>query len=175
MSLSWDIFDIRNHLIIELLYSTGIRVGELVNIKLDDINYSNRSIKIFGKGRKTRIVYFGNKCLESLNNYLNVRNKINENIDNNYLFLNKKGDKLSDSMVRYELENIVKTKGLKIKFSPHTLRHTFATHMLDNGANLLSVKELLGHSNISSTGIYTHVSNERLREVYLKNHPRARR
>ena len=169
-----NIEDIENRLIIELLYSTGIRVGELINIKLDDINKSNNSIKVLGKGNKERIVYYGNRCSICLNNYLKIRPKLLKH-NTNYLLLNKKGNKLSDSMIRYEFNKIIKNNNLDFKFSPHTLRHTFATHMVDNGANLLSVKELLGHSNIASTGIYTHVSNERLRQVYLSNHPRARR
>lgn len=166
-------YDIRDNLIIELLYSTGIRVGELVNIKLNDIDFNEESIKVFGKGRKMRIVYFGKICKDKLKKYINVRNTIS-NGNNDYLLLNKRGNKLSDRGVRTIFENIIKFNHLDISFSPHTLRHTYATHMLNDGADVRSVQELLGHSSISTTGIYTHVSNEHLRKVYLDSHPRGR-
>lgn len=169
-----NVVDIRNNLIIELLYSTGIRVGELVNIKLNDIDINNESIRILGKGSKERIVYFGKICKNSINKYIEVRNSLLKDKTSDYLLINTYGNKMTDSLVRKEFEKIIKVNNLKFKFSPHTIRHTFATHMLDEGANLLSVKELMGHSSISSTGIYTHVSNEHLRNVYYKNHPRAR-
>ena len=165
-------YDIRDNLIIELLYSTGIRVSELVNIKIGDIDFKNRSITIFGKGKKTRIVFFGELCLNKLSKYLDIRNNIKK-MDTDYLLLNKRGYKLSDSSVRKIFERIIKENHLDIKFSPHTLRHTYATHMLDGGADIRSVGELLGHSSISTTGIYTHISNEHLRNVYLKSHPRG--
>ena len=167
-----DIYSVRNNLIIELLYSTGVRVSELVNIKISDIDFKDMSITIFGKGKKTRIVYFGKPCLDKIKRYLNLRKDIIKE-DIPYLFLNKRGNKLSDSSVRKMFEELIKVNHLDIKFSPHTLRHTYATHMLDGGADIRSVGELLGHSSISTTGIYTHISNEHLRNVYLKSHPRG--
>lgn len=170
-----DIFDIRDNMIIELLYSTGLRVGELVNIKLNDIDYKERSIKVLGKGSKERIVYFGTPALNKLKRYLDIRPDIVKDPSNPFLLINKRGNKLQERAVRSIFENIIKKNHLKISFSPHTLRHTFATHMLNEGMNIKSVQELLGHSSISTTGIYTHVSNEHLRSVYLAAHPRSRK
>ena len=163
------LYDIRDNLIIELLYSTGIRVGELVNIKVKDINMFDESIKVFGKGSKERIVYFGKPCKEKIKKYLSIRNS-----DNEYLLINKRGSKLSDRGVRKIFEDIIRLNHLDIKFSPHTLRHTYATHMLNDGADVRTVQELLGHSSVETTGIYTHVSNEHLRKVYLDSHPRGK-
>lgn len=165
----------RDALILELLYSSGIRVSELVNIKINDINISDRKIKILGKGNKERYVLYGSICSEKLNNYLNDgRLELLKKEKNDYLFLNKDGDKITTSGIRYALNQIIKKGGLKLKISPHTLRHTFATHLLNNGADLKSVQELLGHENLKATQIYTHVSNDRLRKVYLDAHPRAK-
>ena len=156
-------------LIIEMLYSTGIRVSELVNIKLKDINRKDQTIIILGKGNKERYVYYGTKCKQLLDLYLN-----NKKIESEYLFPNNHGKKLNDRTVRTIIEKNTKLAGLKIKVTPHTLRHTYATHMLNEGADLKSVGDLLGHENLSTTQIYTHVSNERLRNVYLNAHPRAK-
>lgn len=166
-----EILGVRDALILEMLYSTGVRVSELVNIKLDDINYSDKTIKIMGKGSKERYVLYGTKCEELLNKYLNnSRNKLSP--QNNYLILNSKGKNITTRAIR----DIINKYDYQIngKVSPHTLRHTFATHMLNEGADLRSVQELLGHENLSTTQIYTHISNERLRNVYLKTHPRAK-
>ena len=165
-------FDIRDNLIIELLYSTGIRVGELVNIKIKDIDLNEESIRVFGKGKKMRIVYFGKPCKDKIKKYLEVRKDI-VNGTNEYLLLNKRGNKLGDRSIRTIFENIIKLNHLDINFTPHTLRHTYATHMINEGADVRSVQELLGHSSISTTGIYTHVSIEHLRSVYLDSHPRG--
>lgn len=168
--------DQRNSLILELLYSTGIRVSELVNIKLNDINFYNQTIKILGKGNKERIVIFGNKCLEKLNKYLNDgRVKLKTGNENNYLLLNKNGTKLTDRGVRLIIDNLMRKTTLGRKISPHTLRHTFATHMLNHGASLKIVQELLGHSDLSSTQVYTHITSERLKDAYRKAHPRAKK
>lgn len=166
---------IRDALILEMLYSTGIRVSELINIKLDDINFHDRKIKILGKGNKERYVFFGQICLEKLNNYLQNSRPllIKKGID--YLFLNKRSNQLSDRSVRKIVDDIAKKAELKMNISPHVLRHTFATHMLNEGADLKSVQELLGHENLSTTSIYTHVSNEHLRNTYLNCHPRAKK
>lgn len=166
---------LRNSLILEMLYSTGIRVGEIINIKIKDISMIDCIIKISGKGNKERIVYFGPKCLKLINLYLkNSYNKLNiNNLD--YLFLSKKGKKISDREIRAIVDNASKVANIKIKISPHVLRHTFATHMLNEGADLRSVQELLGHENLSTTQIYTHLTNEKIRNIYLNAHPRARK
>lgn len=164
---------LRDALILELLYSTGIRVSELINIKVKDINFSDKKILILGKGSKERYVLYGKTLKELLNLYLKEsRPKLNKNSE--YLILNKNGDNITDRGIRLIISNILKKGALDYHVSPHTLRHTFATHMLDNGADLKSVQELLGHSNLSTTQVYTHVTNERLRSVYLKTHPRAK-
>lgn len=165
----------RDILILEMFYSTGVRLSELVNIKISDIDRSNRQIKVLGKGSKERIVFFSIKCLEYLDDYLNNSRIFLLKENNDYLFLNNKGKKLSTSGVEYIIRQILLKSDLHIHLTPHTLRHTFATHMLDEGADLMTVKELLGHENISTTGIYTHVSNEHLRKAYLNSHPRARK
>ncbi|MBQ8681937.1 MAG: tyrosine recombinase [Bacilli bacterium] len=164
----------RNALILEMLYATGIRVGELVNIKINDINLYDRTIKIFGKGRKERIVVYGSYCQDALELYLNDGRRELEKRKNEYLFLNKNGNRLSDRYIRKIIDDIVIKCEMDYHISPHTLRHTFATDMLNNGADLMTVKELLGHSSINTTGIYTHVSNEQLKKVYQFAHPRSK-
>ena len=164
---------IKAALIMELLYSTGIRVSELVNIKVSDIDLENCHIKVLGKGNKERMVLFGKQCLDLLNLYLkNVYDKLNVN-HLNYLLLSKTGKKINVREIRTIINDVCEQAGLDIKISPHTFRHTFATHLLDGGADLRSVQELLGHENLSTTQIYTHITNERLRSVYLRSHPRA--
>lgn len=167
------VIGLRDACILELLYSTGIRVGELVNIQINDIDFSQNRIKILGKGNKERYVLFGKKCYDLINDYLdNSRSKLINGLTD-YLFLNQKGTNISVRTVEMIVDDIVRKSSIKFNVSPHTLRHTFATHMLDNGADLNSVSELLGHSSLNTTAIYTHVSNERLRQVYLNCHPRA--
>ncbi len=168
-----SIIGIRNSLILEILYSTGIRVGEIVNIKIKDIDFNGKTIKITGKGNKDRIVYYGSRCDSLLNNYIdNCYNKLNINkLD--YLIISKTGKKINDREIRKIVDDAVVKSGLNFKISPHVLRHTFASHMLLDGADLRSVQELLGHENLSTTQIYTHISNERIRNVYLNSHPRA--
>ena len=164
---------IRDSLILEILYSTGIRVSELVNIKVKDISMSDKTIKILGKGSKERIVYYGSRCSELLSKYLdNSRTKLNtDNLD--YLIISKTGKKINDREIRKIIDMAALKSGLNFKISPHVLRHTFASHMLSSGADLRSVQELLGHENLSTTQIYTHITNERIRNVYLNSHPRA--
>ena len=159
---------LRDKLIVELLYSTGIRLSELVNIKISDINFYDKTIKVLGKGNKERYVLFGSVCSKLLKEYINNENRF-------YLLLNKNGNKLSERGVEYIIEKIFKSVNVHAKLTPHTLRHTFATHMLDNGCDLVTVQKLLGHSDLSTTSIYTHISNEHLRTTYLQTHPRARR
>lgn len=155
-------------LILEMLYSTGVRVGELVSIKVNDINRKERSILVFGKGRKERIVFYGSNCEKQLNKYLEKHQEL-------YLFTNKHGEKINERTVRQIVSDTAKKAHINVKVTPHTLRHTYATHLLNDGADLKSVGDLLGHENLSTTGIYTHVSNDRLRKVYLNAHPRAKK
>lgn len=165
----------RDAAILEIFYSTGIRVSECCNLKLEDISFDTRSIRIVGKGSKERIVLFGDTLEEKLKKYLNDgRFKLLKNKTSAYIFLNHLGNGLTTRGIQTILDSIVKKGALEIHVHPHMLRHTFATHMLDNGADLKVVQELLGHENLSTTQIYTHVSNNRLRSVYLKSHPRAR-
>ena len=164
-----DEFGIRDRLILEMLYATGMRVGELENIKVNDINFYDNSIKILGKGNKERIVYFGDYAREILDLYLNKRKK-----ESDYLFINNKGERLTARGVRYIIDKVTKKASLNTNVSPHMLRHSFATHMLNEGCDLLSVKELLGHESLRATQVYTHVTNDRLKDVYLKSHPRMK-
>lgn len=163
----------RNLLIIRMLYATGVRVSELVSIKLSDIDIRERTIRITGKGDKERIVVFGNNTKEVLELYINNgRYKLNSG-RSDYLFLNKDGDVLSDRYVRKVIDDIIIKASITMHVSPHMLRHTFATDMLNNGADLVSVKDLLGHESLNTTSIYTHVSDDKIREIYNKAHPRA--
>ena len=167
-----DKVGIRDAFILELLYVTGIRVSELCNIKIEDIEKESRRIKIFGKGSKERYVLYGTRCADILEKYLDVRNLFLTDI-NDYLILSKKGKRINPREIR-NIINRIKTKaGVEISISPHTFRHTFATHMLNEGADLRAVQELLGHENLSTTTIYTHLTNEKLRRTYLDTHPRA--
>ena len=165
---------LRNALILELLYSSGVRVSELVNIKLKDIDFNNNRILIFGKGSKERYVLYGSVCSKLLEEYLYKSRSVLTK-DSEYLLVNKFGNKITDRAIRMIIEDVIKQSCLKLKVSPHTFRHTFATHLLNEGADLKTVQELLGHENIATTGIYTHVSNEHLKEVYYKAHPRAKK
>ncbi len=163
----------RNNLIIELLYATGVRVSELVNIKLNDIDFNDQSIRVMGKGSKERIVYYGEYALNALNNYINgERKETLNNIDSEWLFSNKKGDHLSTRMIELIIDKIMKNVSIKSKVSPHTLRHTFATHLLNSGCDIRVVQELLGHENLTTTEVYTHITNEELRNTYNKFHLR---
>lgn len=163
IDMSTDI-GIRNRLIIEMFYATGCRVSELINIKMNDINTINKSIRIMGKGSKERVVYYGDYAEYYLNKYLSTG--FNKNSE--YLFLNDKLEKFSIQEVEGVIHKLIEHLAIKTHVTPHTLRHTFATHLLNNGADIKSVQELLGHASLNTTGIYTHVSNERLKEVYLK-------
>lgn len=167
--------DQRNLLILEMLYATGVRVGELVLIKIQDIDKYNNSIRILGKGSKERIVFYGSFCEDILDIYLNDgRLKLLKGKESEYLFINKNGSVLSTRYVRKMIDNVVRKCEINYNISPHTLRHTFATDMLNAGADLVSVKELLGHSSLNTTSIYTHVTNEQIKKVYEIAHPRAK-
>ena len=169
------ILDQRNLLIIEMLYATGLRVGELVNIKVNDIDINNNIIKVLGKGSKERFVFYGSYAADILDIYLNDgRVKLLKNKNSDYLFINKNGGVLSSRYVRKIIDDVVRKCEIDYHISPHTLRHTFATDLLNAGADLMSVKELLGHSTIDTTSIYTHVSNEQIKKIYDMAHPRAK-
>lgn len=163
----------RDALILEMLYSTGIRVSELANLKLKDINFGEHKILILGKGNKERYVYYGTKCQKLLDKYLSDGRTMYP--ASAYLFSNKHGNKLNERMIRMIIDECGRKAQLNVHVTPHVLRHTYATHMLNEGADLKSVGDLLGHENLSTTQIYTHVSNERLRKVYLSSHPRAKK
>ncbi len=157
----------RNLLLLEILFDTGLRVSEAVNIEINNINKKEQSIKVLGKGNKERIVYYGDYAKNYLEDYLNLRRNINI-VDKDYLFLNKNYTRLTRRGVEYLISDISKKALLRQKISPHTLRHSFATEMLNNGCDIRSVQELLGHKSLSTTGIYTHVTNEVVRQEYLK-------
>ncbi len=165
----------RDSFILELLYSTGIRVSELVSIKMQDIKKGEQKIYITGKGNKERIVLYGNICKKKLEDYLNVRTQLLKSFSYDYLLLDSKGHPLTPQGIRYIINKIIEKAGLHIHVHPHMLRHTFATHLLNEGADLKTVQDLLGHENLETTGIYTHVSNEQLRKSYLNAHPRAKK
>ena len=159
---------VRDRLIIEMLYATGVRVSELVNIKYNDIDYNNRRIRVCGKGNKERVVYYGEYAEEALKEYTSTHKK-NEY---GYVFTNSKGDQITDRGIRYIIDNIMKKLSVKVHVTPHVLRHTFATDMLNNGCDIKIVQELLGHSSLRTTEVYTHVTNERLKQVYYNCFPR---
>lgn len=165
----------RDALILEMLYATGVRVSELVNIKVKDITISDNSIKVLGKGNKERMVYFQNVCKKRLNLYLKDGYLDLNKKKSDYLFLNHNGEKITTRGVEYILDKIIKETSLNKNISPHMLRHSFATHLLNEGCELTSVQELLGHESLTATSIYTHVTSDRLKEVYYKTHPRARK
>ena len=157
---------LQRRLLIEMFYSTGCRVSEMINVKLKDIDFNNKTIRIMGKGSKERIVYFGDYASKYLEEYLK---KVEVK---DYLFTNKKQEKLSVSEVELIIKDIMKHISIKTHVTPHTLRHTFATHLLNNGADIKTVQELLGHANLSTTGIYTHISSDRLKDIYFKTFKR---
>lgn len=157
---------LERRLLIEMFYSTGCRVGEMVNVKISDIDFYNKTIKVMGKGSKERVVYYGDYASKYLEDYLKNKDK------KGYLFTNKRGEKLTIEEVEYIVRDIMKHISIKTHVTPHTLRHTFATHLLNNGADIRTVQELLGHANLSTTGIYTHVSSDRLKDVYFKTFKR---
>ncbi len=164
---------LRDKLIIDLFYTTGIRRAELINLKL--ANYNTTTLKVLGKRNKERIIPVLTVVAEQCRNYLSERSKIEQITDGEYFFLTEKGVKLSDSFVYRLINTYFSNVSEKVKKSPHILRHTFATHMLSNGADLNSVKELLGHSSLASTQVYTHSSLSELKKVYGDAHPRNRK
>ena len=165
----------RDRAMLETLYSTGIRVSELVALNMDDIDFLGEVVHVRGKGKKERIAPIGSSALQTIQHYMEYRNKraqSNGNFDAKVLFVNKHGRRLSTRSVRRKMDKYLKIAGLDPAISPHTLRHSFATHMLNNGADLRSVQELLGHQSLSTTQIYTHLTTRKLKEVYDGAHPR---
>ncbi|MDD5155241.1 MAG: tyrosine recombinase XerC [Candidatus Omnitrophica bacterium] len=159
---------LRDRAILETFYSTGIRISELVGLNTQDIDFISGIVKVMGKGKKERIVPIGEHAIRAIREYLDKRKKQSE-----VVFLNRSGKRISDRGVRGIVGKYIRLASIKHGVSPHTLRHSFATHLLDHGADLRSVQELLGHANLSTTQIYTHLTTERLKNVYDKAHPRA--
>ena len=177
-----NVFDYRNKCMLELLYGTGLRISELLSLTLNDIDTINATVRCIGKGNKERIVPINDYIIDSLNNYLLYRNSLLKAKTTKEIFLNKNGDKLDRKGFNKILSKIFNMvykiilikKGLNPSTTPHTLRHSFATHLLEYGADLRVIQEMLGHSDISTTTIYTHISNKKVREDYKKYHPRQK-
>ncbi len=165
-----DIAGLRDRALLETMYSTGMRVSELVGLDEGDVDFISGVVKVFGKGSKERIVPIGEPALKAIQAYLDKRSGSK---DKDAIFLNKSGRRLTDRSVRRVINKYISQCSIAEKISPHSLRHSFATHLLDRGADLRSVQELLGHANLSTTQIYTHVTMDRLKAVYDKAHPRA--
>ncbi|MCD6460060.1 tyrosine recombinase XerC [bacterium] len=165
----------RDRAILEIIYSTGMRVQELVDLNIKDIDLLGDSVRVLGKGKKERIVILGPYALEALSEYINERKKLlaEKKIETTALFLNRRGTSITDRSIRRIFKKYSLKLGLDRDLSPHSLRHSFATHMLNAGADLRVVQELLGHESLSTTQIYTHVTTQRMKSVYKKTHPRA--
>lgn len=159
----------RDKAMIEILYATGMRISELVNLKLTDIDFNRSVLKVFGKGSKERLVPYGEKAAEALRIYLEDRKKL----DSKDVFLSNRGTRMTRGAFWQRIKIYIKRENLKSSISPHTLRHAFATHLLNRGADLRSVQILLGHSDLSTTQIYTHIAKKRLGEILKKHHPRG--
>lgn len=158
----------RDAAILETLYSSGIRVSELVGLNVENVDMIGNIIKVMGKGKRERIVPIGDKALRAIRSYLESRNQ-----NSRAVFLNKYGDRISDRSIRNIINKYIKKLSLQMDVSPHVFRHSFATHLLNRGADLRAVQELLGHVNLSTTQIYTHVTTDKLKKVYDQAHPRA--
>ncbi len=158
----------RDRALLEALYSTGIRVSELVGLNVDSVDFIGNVVKVLGKGKKERLVPIGDKALDAIKDYLESREH-----KTTAIFLNRKGKRLTSRSINNIVDKYIQAGNLKFHISPHVLRHSFATHLLNRGADLRCVQELLGHANLSTTQIYTHVTTERLKNVYNKAHPRA--
>jgi integrase/recombinase XerC len=167
-----DFEGLRNRLIVELFYSTGIRRAELINIKVTDVSFAQKTLKVLGKRNKERIVPLLPTVLQSINDYLQQRNDLENIKDTDALFLTQKGVKIYETLVYRIINSYFSKTSEKVKKSPHILRHSFATHLLNEGADINSVKELLGHSSLASTQVYTQNSIAKLKEVYKNAHPR---
>jgi len=168
-------FDYRNKAMLELMYGCGLRVSEIVNLNIHDIDFTNCVIRVMGKGSKERIVPLGEYCIYYLNLYLERRSSMLKKERCDKLFLNNHGKGMTRQGFFKILKEIDKLKGIKKELSPHTIRHSFATHLLNNGADLRSIQTMLGHENIETTQIYTHVSNNYVKENYEASHPRSKK
>ena len=169
-------FEYRNKAMLELMYSSGLRVSELLNLNVNDIDFDLNIVRIFGKGSKERIMPINEIATSFLYDYINIyRKTLLKNKVNDILFLNSRGEKLSRQGFFKILKEIAREKGIKKELSPHTLRHSFATHLLNHGADLRSIQTMLGHENIETTQIYTHVSNNMVKEEYESAHPRSKK
>ena len=169
------IFDYRDKAMLELMYATGLRVSELLNLTLNDIDFENCIVRCMGKGKKERIIPIGEYVLDSMKKYLEKRPKLYLMKRDDHLFLNNHGKGLSRSSFFKMIKHRLKLCNINIDISPHTLRHSFATHMIEHGSDLRVVQELLGHSDISTTRIYTHISNQKVRADYENFHPRSKK
>jgi integrase/recombinase XerC len=174
------VLGLRDRAMLETLYSTGIRVSELVDLNVDDLDDTGEAMRVRGKGKRERIAPLGSHALAAIKRYMTMvladtrfANLWPSNGAGKPLFMNKHGSRLSSRSVRRKLDKYLKTSGLDPKISPHTLRHSFATHLLENGADLRSVQELLGHQSLSTTQVYTHLTAARLKAAYDQAHPRA--
>ena len=166
---------LRDRAILELLYATGMRVSELVALNEGDVDLASASVRVLGKGDKERIIPIYDRAVQAIEDYVTQgRVRLVRDAEQRALFLNQRGERLTRQGLWLIVKGYVKEAGLKVPVTPHTLRHSFATHMLRGGADLRNVQELLGHANIATTQVYTQVSNERLREVYDEAHPRAK-
>ncbi len=165
---------VRNRLMVEMLYGTGIRRAELINLLLKDVDTRKKNIKVTGKRNKQRIIPFPDNLSDVINKYLILRNEVLNN-NNEYFFITKKGNKIYPNLVYRTVNKYIGLISTQKKRSPHTLRHTYATHLLNNGADINAVKELLGHANLSATQIYTHNTFEKLNKIYKQAHPRAKK
>jgi site-specific recombinase XerD len=163
---------LRDRAVMETLYSTGARVSELVGLDVGDIDFISGVLKVMGKGSKERMLPVGEQALAAVRKYIDKRASSRVR-DKDAVFLNKSGRRLTDRSVRRIIDKYIRACSIEEKISPHSLRHSFATHLLERGADLRSVQELLGHMNLSTTQVYTHVTAERLKSVYDKAHPRA--
>ena len=168
-----SLIGIRDRAMLELLYASGVRISELVNIKFSDLDLERNIIKVFGKGSKERLVPFGEDAAQCISAYIDERKKNKSLASIKYIFLNNRGKKISRHAFWHRLKEYCLEIGLKQDISPHTLRHAFATHLLNRGADLRSVQVLLGHSDLSTTQIYTHIAKQRLSELVKKHHPRG--
>jgi integrase/recombinase XerC len=166
--------DLRDKAVLELLYATGIRVSELVGISLEDVSFEEGLVRVKGKGKKERILPFGRKAEESLRDYLRLRPSINKGrIDEQALFLNYRGERLTPRSIERIIDKYIRLSALRRKISPHSLRHSFASHLLSRGADLRVIQELLGHESLATTQKYTHLDLAQLLKVYRKSHPRS--
>ena len=168
-----DTASLRDKAILETIYSAGMRISELVGLRIEDVDFIGGVVKVRGKGKKERLVPIGDTALRAIKAYLDKSSDSFNGKTRPALFLNKSDTRLTDDSVRRIIDKYIQIASMREKISPHTLRHSFATHLLDRGADLRAVQELLGHANLSTTQIYTHITTERLKSVYEKAHPRA--